>query len=146
METFVSRWIGKLEERARVVFEVVTLPEVTGTHCDVADAVAKGFGQKTIGFNWEMLDSEGGFQGPRTALGTIAGALEADMEYPKQTWLGADDAAACAQDFLALFNTPRTILSNRLEGLWNPISDARIEWAFVGFDGAHAALLLLARD
>lgn len=129
-----------------MVFDVVPLSNVTGTHCDVADAAASGLGLKTIGFNWELLDAEGGFQDPRSALGTIAGALKSDMEFPQQSWLGADGSAACAQDFLALFNTPRTILSNRLEGLWNPVSDARIEWAFVGFDDAHAALLLIARD
>ena len=103
-------------------------------------------GLKTIGFNWELLDPEAAPGEPRSALGAIAGALECDMEFPQHNWLGKRQAAACAQDFIALFGAPCTIVSNRIDGLWNPISDARIEWAFVGFDQASAVLLLVARD
>lgn len=103
-------------------------------------------GLKTIGYNWELLDAQARMGEPRSAEGIIAGALKNDMEFPQQEWLGADGAAACARDFLALFDAPRTVVSNRLDGLWNPLSDARIEWAFVGMDGANAAVLLVARD
>ncbi len=145
-DAFNAAWLNALEERARVIFEVMPMPDMLGNHCQVADAAAAKLDLNTIGYNWELLDAEGGIDGARSALGVIAGALENDMEYPRQTWLGADGAAACAQDFIGLFETPRTFVSNRLEGLWNPLTNARIEWAFVGMDGANAALLLIARD
>ncbi len=144
--TFWSDWGAALEEGARVVFRAMPLPDAPGNHCQIADAAAAQLGLKTIGYNWELLDADGGAGDARSALGVIAGALENDMEFPKQAWLGADGAAACAQDFCALFDAPRTLVSNRLEGLWNPLTDARIEWAFVGMDNAHMAILLLARD
>ena len=146
MDAFLNRWGAALEERSRVVFEVMPFPDGASNYCIVADAVAQQLGLKTIGYNWELLDAQGAIDDARSALAVIAGALTNDMEFPKQAWLGADGAAACAQDFLSLFEAPITVVSNRLEGLWNPLTQARIEWAFVGMDGSRAALLLLARD
>ena len=145
-DAFKAAWLNALEERSRVIFEVMPMPDMPGNHCQIADALAAQLDLQTIGYNWELLDAEGALGDARSALSVIAGALGNDMEFPQQAWLGADGAAACAQDFIGLFDAPRTIVSNRLEGLWNPLTDARIEWAFVGMDGAHAALLLIARD
>jgi hypothetical protein len=145
-DAFNAAWLNALEERARVIFEVMPLPDMPGNHCQIADAMAAQLDLKVLRDNWELLDAEGAIGEARSALNVIAGALENDMEFPQQAWLGADGAAACAQDFIGLFETPRTFVSNRLEGLWNPLTNARIEWAFVGMDGANAALLLIARD
>ena len=143
---FLERWKARLEEGARLVFEEMPLAEAAGTHCDIGDGIAVRAGLKPIGFNWELLDAEGAPGEPRAALSVLTRALTDDMEYPKQSWLGEDGAASCAQDFVALFERPRTIISNRIEDYWNPLSTARIEWAFVGFDEAQAVLMLLMRD
>ncbi|WP_108789918.1 hypothetical protein [Erythrobacter sp. Alg231-14] len=145
-DTFWAEWQRPLEDRAQIVFDEAITPQTTGTHCDIADAIMQAKGLKPIGFNWEMLDAFGGPDDTRSALGVIADALRADMEFPQQEWLGDHGAAACARDFVGLFEGPKTVLSNRLEGLWNPVSDARIEWCFVGFDDVRAAVLLLMRE
>ena len=98
---------------------------------------------KPIGFNWELLDAHGGPDEPRSALGVMAGAFTNHMEFPKQEWLGEQDALSCASDFVSLFDpSGRTIVSNRLTDFWNPLTDAKIEWGFVGFDDTRIAVLL----
>jgi hypothetical protein len=145
-EIFAARWRTALEARARIIFKSGLLPDAGGNHCQIADAFVVSCGFAPIGYNWEMLDPEGGMADARSAIGVMAGAFAADLELPQTEWLGEVRAQACAADFVAMFDAaeaePRMILSNRLEGLWNPVSDARIEWAFVGFDASRIALLL----
>ena len=146
LDGFRAEWGEALEARARLVLAEISLPENAATHCDIGDAIAISEGLKPITYNWELLDVEAAHTEPRSALGVIAGALESDMEFPKEAWLGPDGAVACAQDFLALLDPPRTLIANRIEDYWNPLSDARIEWAFVGFDAEWAVLMLVMRD
>ena len=145
-EAFLEQWCGPIEERARLVFEEVPLPRDALTHVAIGDAVASAMGLKPIGFNWELLDADGALGESRSALTVITRATEADMEFPKESWLGEEGARRFAQDFVSLFDAPRTVLSNRLEEYWNPLTDAKIEWAFVGYDASKACLMLLLRD
>lgn len=91
-----------------------------------------------------MLDAAAAPGAPRSAQEAIAGALEFNMVYTKQEWLGRGAARQCAREFAEAFqNGPCTILTNRMDFGWNPVSDAAIEWAFAGFDDSHFALILV---
>ena len=143
-DAFLTQWKAPLGEQARVTFALGENPEPQGTYGAVANAFVEAQNLKPIGFNWELLDPHAPQGEPRSALGTIAEALTHHMEYPSRDWLGRDAAARCAHDFLDLFDpTDRTVLTNRFGDLWNPLTDARIEWGFVGFDSQRAGLLLL---
>ena len=73
-------------------------------------------------------------------------ALSNDLSNPSRGWLGARSARHCARQFLDCFvpATP-TVLTNHLNGLWWPISDAADEWSFVAMDDEVVALWLMAR-
>lgn len=146
-EQFLARWQASIEARAGLIFDLHSRNEFSGNHAEIADQLAVRNDLTPIGFNWEMLDPMGDVTDPRSALGILIRAFETDMEYPKQDWFGCERAQQCARDFLDLFDRERaTILSNRIEDYWNPLTAAKIEWAFVGFDGECAALLVLTRD
>lgn len=145
-DTFEARWRAALEERARLILDVRPCGEMAGNHCEMGDQLSLASGLKPIGFNWELLDPEAAPDAPRSASGVIAGALSHDMEFPQQEWLGEVAALDCARDFLALFGLDATFMSNRIEDYWNPLTSARIEWAFAGFDAGRAGLMVLARD
>lgn len=116
-------------------------------HCEIADALAVRGGFAAIGYNWELLDPSGDAGAPRSAVGILVQALACDMEFPQTQWLGEQGGHDCARDFLALFDRPTaTIVSNRLTDFWNPLTRARIEWAFVGYDATRIVMLVLARD
>ena len=143
LEAFIARWRASLEEQAKVVFVSGEPSGAERTFGDKANAFVESQGLKPIGFNWELLDPYAGPEEPRSAVGTIAEAFSAHMEYPKREWLGRTRAEEMANEFLALFDKQSaTILSNRMGDLWNPLTDARIEWAFVGMDDQRIALLL----
>lgn len=145
-EAFLARWKAQLEQGAQVKFAAADRDGPDGNYCAVANAFVETQGLQPIGFNWELLDAEAGPGEPRSALGTLAGALSHDMERPQSEWLGPAAARDCASDFIALFEAgSRTLVSNRLKNLWNPISPTRIEWAFLGNDARRIALLLIAR-
>lgn len=142
-EEFIARWRGPLEVSADIGFAAGERAEIAGNHSGIADAFVTAHGMKPIGFNWELLDAHSGVDEPRSALGVMAGAFANHMEFPKQEWLGAGEALACASDFAGLFDAAsRTIVSNRLTDYWNPLTDAKIEWAFVGYDDRRIAVLI----
>ena len=149
---FITRWRGALETKAQVVLEVHDRSGFDGAPTKVADGLAAACGYQTIGFDWELLDPLGDMSAPRSARGAFADALHKDLVM-KTDWLGADAAAQCAEDFITAFDpTHLTILTNHIvrgggksEG-WFPISSATFEWAFVGYDDAAAALLLLTAE
>ncbi len=141
-DAFISRWRQPLEARAQIVFRASERGYGGGNYCAVANAFVEQHGFKPIGFNWELLDPEASPDKPRSARGVIAEAFARDMALPQTQWLG-ETAKDCAADFVALFDqSERTIVSNRMGDLWNPLTDARIEWGFVGFDAERIALLL----
>lgn len=144
LAAFEARWRGRLETAANVTFAAGPAPAAGGTPAAIADGWVEAHGFKPIGYNWEMLDPTALPGEPRSALGTLAEALAHHMAYPKQEWLGSEDARACAGDFVTAFDPARcTVLTNRMDFGWHPVSDAAIEWAFVGFDRTRIALLLL---
>ncbi|MEP3051867.1 MAG: hypothetical protein ABJP48_03900 [Erythrobacter sp.] len=147
LERFAADWRGALETGAGAVIQFAELePNFAAPHA-VADAFVKNAGFTPIGFNWEMLDASDSADGQRAAQTVISGALANNMVMPGVEWLGEKRALACAQAFLGAFNpAQRTVLSNRLEGLWNPISTAALEWAFTGFDDQKIALLLVTAE
>lgn len=141
---FGADWLGKLCKNAQIVFEHCPRSTTEGTHCDIADAFVSELGLKPIGFNWELLDASAGQREPRSAFSELVKALSRDIANPNKPALPANQAEQCAQQFIDLFaRGPLTIVSNRYDGLWNPISGAATEWGFIGFDQEHAALLLL---
>lgn len=145
-EDFIQKWRAPLETGARILFHSGPVVE-SGDYCDYANSFVKEAGLKTIGFNWELLDPYSEPGEPRSALGTIADAFAMQMEFPQKEWLGKARAAECARDFHALFaDRDPTILSNRFGDLWNPLTDARIEWGFIGFDEERIVLLLAVID
>ena len=110
----------------------------------MADGFVKMLGRKPIGFNWELLDATGDFGSARSAIGELTQALCHDIANPSAPWLTQEAAQLCASQFLQLFDAGSlTVVANRYDGLWNPISGAAIEWGFVSFDQNNIALFLL---
>ncbi len=144
-ELFAQEWLSRLRQGARIAFENAPLSERKGTHCDVADGFVEGLGLKPIGFNWELLDASGEIGMTRSALGELTQALSCDISNPSKPWLTYEAAEECSRQFLGLFDAAHmTVVANRYDGLWNPISGAINEWGFVAFDRSNAALLLIA--
>lgn len=147
LEAFNHRWRAPLESGAQLVFKTRELDDISGTPSAIADSFVGSLGYTPIGANWEMLDPGSDADVPRSANAAMADALTMDMALPQQQWLGEERAKECARDFLECFDLfQRTILTNRMYFGWNPISDAKIEWAFVGYDQSAIALLLLTRE
>ena len=142
---FEAKWLNRLNQGARATFNYGKTASGAGLHSAEADAFVTGLGFKAIGFNWELLDASAKADEPRSALGEITRALASDIGNPSQNWLGGAAASECAEDFLAAFDrSALTVVSNRYDGLWNPISDAAVEWGFVCFDDRDIALLLIS--
>ena len=148
LSRFEAKWLALLDRRAESKFHHTLTPAVTGLHSAVADTFVSQLGYQSIGFNWELVDAHGLAESPRSASGEITRALSHDISNPSRTWLDQGQARECANDLLGAFDRQTlTIVSNRYDGLWNPISGAAVEWAFVCFDDSAIALLLLvARD
>ena len=147
LEAFHHRWRAPLESGAQLVFKTRELDHISGTPSAIADSFVGSLGYTAIGANWEMLDPGSDADAPRSAIAAMADALTMDMVLPQQQWLGEERAKECARDFLGCFDLfQRTILTNRMYFGWNPISDAKIEWAFVAYDQSAIALLLLTRE
>ncbi|MFU7529121.1 hypothetical protein [Qipengyuania sp. ASV99] len=141
---FAARWLPLLNNGARAQFHHRIGPIMPAPHSEIADGFIGGLGFAKIGFNWELLDALPGADGPRSAWAQMEQALAGDIANPARPWLAQADAAACARDFIALFDPERrTLVANRYDGLWNPIAGAAVEWAFVGFDDKAIALLLI---
>ena len=142
---FEARWLDRLNQGARTTFKYGKTESGAGLYSAVADAFVSRLGLKAIGFNWELLDASAGSDEPRSALGEITRALAGDIGNPSQDWLGEAAAGECAEDLLSAFDrSALTVVSNRYEGLWNPISGAAVEWGFVCFDDSDIALLLIS--
>lgn len=152
LEAFRLAWRGALETYAQVVFETGARDDAGGTPVAIADRFVSRCGYTPIGFHWEMLDITADVAAPRSARGAFEDALSKDLVM-RSDWLGTHRALACAEAFIGAFKQPQvTLLTNhivrdggRSEG-WNPISDATLEWAFVGYDGSAIALLLLTAE
>ncbi|MEL6531366.1 MAG: hypothetical protein AAFQ27_15515 [Pseudomonadota bacterium] len=143
-EEFEQTWLPRLTQEASVLFRCGTPPKGAITHTSAADAFVRSLGLKPIGFNWELLDASADAQASRSAVGEITKAISSDLANPSQLWLAPDVAQSCAQDFLNLFDAADlTVVSNRHDGLWNPIAGGEVEWGFVGYDRHKIALLLL---
>lgn len=143
-QAFIERWRPVLESGALVKFAYGSRQE-PGNHCQIADRFVGTLGLKTIGFNWELLDSAAPPGEPRSGEGELLKALTQNLVNPSQPWLPQDEAELCAEGFLNLFDPASlTLVSNRYDGLWNPIAGGSTEWGFVGFDEAKIVMLLLA--
>lgn len=146
-DDFERAWAGRLAGGAQVFFRCGTPDPDAQIHTAIADAFAGSLGLTPIGFNWELLDAAAPADEPRSAMGEITNALSHDIGNPGKPWLDPETARKCAQDFLDLFASgSRTVVSNRFDGLWNPVAGKAVEWGFVGFDSDRVALLLLAQD
>ncbi|MEM6475761.1 MAG: hypothetical protein AAF687_06305 [Pseudomonadota bacterium] len=144
LEAFGAKWLPVIEPGARVMFEYAKLESLSGIHTSIADGFVERLGLKPIGFNWELLDANADASEPRCALGEMTQALAHDISNPSRDWLSRQTAQEAAQEFLEAFDpATRTLVSNRYDGLWNPIAGAAIEWGFVGYDDEQIALLLL---
>lgn len=130
-----------------MAFASAELTDVPGAPAATADGFLSGLGMTAIGYNWELLDASSEADAPRSALAELTSALSRDINSPNRPWLAPDAAALCAKGFLGAFEPwSRTVVSNRYDGLWNPISGAAVEWGFVGFDDQAIALLLITGD
>lgn len=146
-EAFEDKWLPVLASRAMVCFRSGTPDPDAFTHAAIADQFVQSHQMSPIGFNWELLDADADRDKPRSALGELTKALSHDLANPSKDWLEQKTASQCAQEFLSLFEPAgRTIIANRYDGLWNPISGQAVEWGFVGFDQRKIALLLLAQS
>ena len=142
---FIERWRPVLESGALVKFAYGPRAQKNGNHCEVADQLVATLGLKQIGFNWELLDAAGPAGSARSGKGELMKALTQNLANPSQPWLSDAQANECASEFLGLFDAGTlTLVSNRYDGLWNPIAGGSTEWGFVGFDEARVVLLLLA--
>lgn len=145
LDRFIADWREPLEQQAGVLFAAGALDAPSIVYSDVADRFVEAQGLKPIGANWEMLDPSDDDGAPRSAIAFFADALSQNMVLPGRSWLGESRARQCGREFLACFAPrSRTVLTNRLDFGWNPISAANVEWAFIGFDDQKIALLLLA--
>lgn len=141
---FAETWLDPLRGGARVAFEHGPLPLAQASPQATADAFVELLKLKPIGFNWELLDPVAEPGAARSAKGEVIAALSARISDPGKSWLSRKEAEQCADDFLALFDPAQlTLVSNRYDGLWNPIAGAQCEWGFVAFDPTNAALLLI---
>ena len=141
---FEADWLVRLQQGAEAAFHYGEVPKDAGFHSAVADDFVGGLGYKRIGFNWELLDASASPSEPRSALGEITEAVAFDISNPSREWLGEDKARHCARQLLGAYSADRlTVVSNRYDGLWNPISGASVEWGFVCFDDTRIALLLI---
>ncbi|MEO1488356.1 MAG: hypothetical protein AAFR88_02805 [Pseudomonadota bacterium] len=146
LERFIVAWRAKLDAQCELRFEREAVEGAAGLHTAIADGFVAKHELTPIGFNWEMLDPASE-TGERSAVAAMAGALTKNMVFPSQEWLGEEAAQQCARDFVACFNPAAcTMLTNRMDFGWNPISEATIEWAFVGFDDQAIALVLLMAE
>lgn len=145
LSQFEEKWLSRLNDGARTTFRRGMTPSDAGLHSAVADTFVEGVGCSPIGFNWELLDANAPSGRPRSAIGELTQALAHDISNPSKEWLGETVALECAQDLLSAFDRRTlTIVSNRYDGLWNPIAGAGVEWAFVCFDDKRIALFLIA--
>ena len=144
-QAFIDRWRPVLESGALVKFAYGPRASMTGNHCEVADRLVATLGLKQIGFNWELLDPLAPEGEPRSGKGELMKAFTQNLANPSQSWLSEPQARECAEGFLGLFDAATmTLVSNRYDGLWNPIAGGSTEWGFVGFDDTLSVLLLLA--
>ena len=147
LNRFFEAWRGPLERQAGVLFEARLHGESSFGDTTIADRLVESMGLQPIGFNWEMLDASQNDNVPRSAIAAFSDALAKNMVCPSQEWLGVDCAKQCGSECIDSFKpATRTILTNRLDMGWNPISAATIEWAFVGFDERKIALLLVTAE
>lgn len=144
-DLFAASWLDRLNDGARTVFHHSPLSAAAGLHSAAADAYVAALGYRGIGFNWELLDAAAAGDAPRSAAWQLMAALTGQISNPSRPWLNEAEAQRCADDLLACFDAASlTVVSNRYDGLWNPISDAPTEWGFVCFDAQNIALLLIA--
>ncbi|MEM7666502.1 MAG: hypothetical protein AAF250_11650 [Pseudomonadota bacterium] len=147
LNDFIAIWRGPLDSQAEVVFEACLRDGSSGTHPAIADRFVEKLNFQPIGQNWEMLDSTGDEDAPRSAIAAFDDAMAMNMVFTRSSWLGHDEAKRCGREFLSAFNPDqRIILTNRMYFGWNPISTATFEWAFVGMDDTRIALLLLMAE
>lgn len=146
-ERFEADWLPRLNQGACTLFKYGEAASGAGLHSGVADEYVSGLGLKPIGFNWELLDACADAEKPRSAIGEITAAIANEISNPSKKWLGQAEAHKCARDLLKAFDPASlTVVSNRYDGLWNPISGASVEWGFVLFDTRHIALLLITGE
>ena len=145
--SFGSDWLERLQSDARVAFSFAELKDGAGSPAQIADRYVTSLGFEAIGFNWELLDPGPDADAPRSALGQLTEALSHDIAQPNRPWLDTQSAQSCANQFVNAFDPLlRGFVSNRFDGLWNPIAGAPVEWGFVGYDEAAIALLLIVSD
>ncbi len=144
LAAFHAEWRAPVEDRARLVFEAKPRDGSPELHTAIADRFVSSLGYQPIGPHWEMLDDGADASVPRSAIAAFTDALGGSMTNSKDIWLGDARAAQCGRAFVECF-TPgwRTILTNRIDLGWHPISPAEIEWAFVGFDNQKIALFMV---
>jgi hypothetical protein len=145
LQDFEAKWLARLNNGAKTEFHYASAPAEAALYTSVADSFVASRNYSKIGFNWELLDATAQTFEPRSALGELKNACANRISNPSQAWLGEAAGEQCAQDFLACFDPGSlTLVSNRYDGLWNPISGASVEWGFVGFDAESIALLLIS--
>jgi len=144
LELFQQQWLSKLNSGANAIFRFENHTPGMATPSSIADRFVSSLGYKAIGFNWELLDAFETASGPRSAFDEVSTAVGTDIANPNQIRLEPSQSRACAAQFLGAFDqSTRTVVSNRYDGLWNPIAGHAVEWGFVAFDDSQIALLLL---
>lgn len=141
---FEAKWLAALNRQTPAKIAFGSLPQERASPYAMADAFITSLGLKPIGFNWELLDPEAVAGAPRSAQGELHKALTQLSGNPDSGPLSSSDAEDCAADFWELFELAQlNVVSNRYDGLWNPVAGGEIEWGFVAFDQSHIGLLLL---
>lgn len=149
LEVFIEQWREPLSQKAEVFFHSKAHSNFAVAPANTANSFVAECGFASIGYHWEMLDGLAPVGGARSARGAFVDALSKDLGM-KSDWLGSVSALECAEQFIAAFETVQaTILTNHIVRMggeseaWNPISNAELEWAFIGYDDSAIALLLL---
>lgn len=147
LAAFRELWLPRLNRGASALLFCEDGPVEVGLHTAIADEFVSRHGFQPIGFNWELLDASPEAQGKRAARTQLVEAFSKDIANPSRSWLSDKEAEECADAFLALFDPDTlTLVANRYDGLWNPISPTHDQWAYVAFDAERIALLLLAAE
>lgn len=148
LEAFERKWLDALNQHSvQVTFKMARLAEPRPDPQTVADDFVSQYGYRRIAPYWRPIESGLSIEFQTDASTVLTEVLSKDLVYPQYPWLTQEDASQCASDFVDSFKpSANRILTNRIGHGWNPIGDWTMEWAFVGFDNAKIALLLLQAE
>lgn len=148
LEYFERTWLKALnQDSVQVTFKMGRLVDPLPDPQTVADEFIAKHGYQRIAPYWRTLEHGVNGESAIETTSILTEVLAKDLVYPDCRWLTPEDASKCAEDFACSFKEASGhFLTNRIGNGWNPIGDWTMEWAFVGFDNAKIALLLLQAE